>query len=185
MATIKPAILPIDLTQASSEVAPILQAVKAKLGRVPNLFLTLAQAPAALKAYLGASEAIGTGRLDAKQREVIALAVAEANACDYCLAAHSAIGKMVGLDADTILQSRSGVPANQRQAALAAFSRAVVRERGQVSALDLQAAREAGLDDQDLLEVVANVAVNILTNYTNHVAGTEVDFPKAERLAHV
>jgi len=181
MATIQP----IDLTQASPEVAPILQAVKAKLGRVPNLFLTLAQAPAALKAYLGASEAIGAGRLDAKQREVIALAVAEANACDYCLAAHSAIGKMVGLDADTILQSRSGVPANPRQAALAAFSRAVVRERGQVSGLDLQAAREAGLDDQDLLEVVANVAVNILTNYTNHVAGTEVDFPQAERLAHV
>jgi alkylhydroperoxidase family enzyme len=61
----------------------------------------------------------------------------------------------------------------------------VVRERGQVSPLDLQAAREAGLDDQDLLEVVANVAVNILTNYTNLVAGTVVDFPKVERLAHV
>lgn len=177
-------ILPLDSTQASPEVASILQAVKAKLGRVPNLFLTLAQAPAALKAYLGASEAVGSGRLDAPQREVIALAVAEANGCDYCLAAHSAIGKMVGLDADTILQSRSGVPANRRQAGLAAFARAVVRERGLVSALDLQAAREAGLDDQDLLEVVANVAVNILTNYTNLVAGTEVDFPRAERLIH-
>ena len=92
---------------------------------------------------------------------------------------------MVGLDADTLLQSRSGVPASRRDAALAAFARAVVRERGQVSPLDLQAAREAGLDDQDLLEVVANVAVNILTNYTNLVAGTVVDFPKVERLAHV
>ncbi|WLT31622.1 carboxymuconolactone decarboxylase family protein [Geothrix sp. PMB-07] len=180
MATISP----LDSTQATPEVAAILQAVKAKLGRVPNLFLTLAKAPAALKAYLGASEAIGTGRLDAPQREVIALAVAEANGCDYCLAAHSAIGKMVGLDADTLLQARSGVPANPRHAALAAFSRAVVRERGQVSALDVQAAREAGLDDQDLLEVVANVAVNILTNYTNHVAGTEVDFPKPAALTH-
>ncbi|NWJ41368.1 MAG: peroxidase-related enzyme [Geothrix sp.] len=178
-------ILPLDPTQASPEVASILQAVKAKLGRVPNLFLTLAKAPAALKAYLGASEAIGTGHLDAPQREVIALAVAEANGCDYCLAAHSAIGKMVGLDADTILQARSGVPANRRQAALAAFARAVVRERGRVSPLDLQAAREAGLDDQDLLEVVANVAINVLTNYTNLVAGTVVDFPKVERFAHV
>lgn len=178
-------ILPLDPTQAAPEVAAILQAVKAKLGRVPNLFLTLAKAPAALKTYLGASEAIGSGALDAPQREVIALAVAEANGCDYCLAAHSAIGKMVGLDADTILQSRSGVPANHRQAALAAFARAVVRERGQVSALDLQAAREAELDDQDLLEVVANVAINILTNYTNLVAGTVVDFPKVERHTHV
>jgi len=178
-------ISPLDPAQATPEVAAILQAVKAKLGRVPNLFLTLAKAPAALKAYLGASEAIGTGRLDAQQREVIALSVAEANGCDYCLAAHSAIGKMVGLDADTIAQSRSGVPANHRQAAIASFARAVVRERGQVSPLDLQAAREGGLDDQDLLEVVANVAINILTNYTNLVAGTEVDFPKVERLAHV
>ena len=178
-------ISPLDPAEATPEVAAILQAVKAKLGRVPNLFLTLAKAPAALKAYLGASEAIGTGRLDAQQREVIALAVAEANGCDYCLAAHSAIGKMVGLDADTIAQSRSGVPANHRQAATASFARAVVRERGQVSPLDLQAAREGGLDDQDLLEVVANVAINILTNYTNLVAGTEVDFPKVERLAHV
>lgn len=178
-------VLPLDPTQASPEVAPLLQAVKAKLGRVPNLFLTLAKAPSALKTYLGASEAIATGRLDAPQREVIALAVAEANGCDYCLAAHTAIGKLVGLDADTLLQARSGVPANHRHAALAAFARAVVRERGRVSPLELQAARQAGLDDQDLLEVVANLAVNILTNYTNHLAGTEVDFPKVERLVHV
>jgi uncharacterized peroxidase-related enzyme len=179
------AIFPLDPTQATPEVAAILQAVKAKLGRVPNLFLTLAKAPSALKAYLAASDAIGSGHLDAQQREVIALAVAETNGCDYCLAAHSAIGKMVGLDADTILQSRSGVPANHHHAALAAFARTIVRERGMVSPLDLQAVREAGLDDQELLEVVANVAVNILTNYTNLVAGTVVDFPKVERLAHV
>ncbi len=178
-------ILPLDPTQTTPEVASILQAAKAKLGRVPNLFLTLATSPVALKTYLGASETLGAGRLDSRQREVIALAVAEANGCDYCLAAHSAIGKMVGLDADTLLQARVGVPSDRRQAALTAFARAVVRERGRVSHLDVQAAREAGLDDQDLLEVVANVAVNILTNYTNHVAGTEVDFPKVERLAHV
>jgi uncharacterized peroxidase-related enzyme len=178
-------IFPLDPTQASPEVAPILQAVKAKLGRLPNLILTLAQSPAALKTYLSASEAASTGRLDARQREVIALAVAEANGCDYCLSAHSAIGKMVGLDEDTILQARAGVPTDRRQAALVAFSRAVVRERGRVSALDLQAAREAGLDNQDLLEVVANVAVNLLTNYTNHVADTTVDFPRAAVLAQV
>jgi len=178
-------ILPLDPTQASPEVAPILQAVKAKLGRVPNLFLTLAQSPAALRTYLAASEAAATGRLDARQREMIALAVAEANACDYCLSAHSAIGKMVGLDEDAILQARAGVPSDRFQAGLVAFSRALVRERGQVSALDLQAAREAGLEDSDLLEVVAQVAVNILTNYTNHVADTVVDFPRAASLAQV
>lgn len=177
-------ILPLDPTSASTEVAPILQAVKAKLGRLPNLILTLAQSPAALKAYLGASEAASSGRFDAKQREAIALAVAEANSCEYCLSAHTAIGKMVGLDEDAILQARSGVPADRRQASLVAFARAVVRERGRVSALDLRAAREAGLDDQDLIEAVANVAVNILTNYANHVAGTTVDFPKVPALTH-
>lgn len=178
-------ILPLDPSQASPEVAAILQAVKAKLGRVPNLFLTLAKSPAALKAYLGASEAIGNGRLDPKSREMVALAVAEANGCDYCLSAHSAIGKMVGLDEEAIIQARGGVPAGQRQAALVAFSRAVIRERGRVSLLDLQAAREAGLDDEDLVEAVANVAVNVFTNYLNHVADTAVDFPKVAQLTTV
>lgn len=175
----------LDPTQATPEVAAILQAVKAKLGRVPNLFLTLAQAPAALKTYLAASEAVSSGRLTAKEREVLALAVAQANGCDYCLAAHTAIGGMVGLDPDTLETSRIGLPARRRDAALVTFARAVVRERGHVSPLELQAAREAGLDDQDLLEVVSNVAVNVLTNYTNSVAGTAVDFPKAAALASV
>jgi len=175
-------ILPVDPSQASPEAAPVLQAVKAKLGRVPNLFLTLAQSPAALKAYLGASEALGAGRLDARTREMLALAVAESNGCEYCLSAHSAIGKMVGLDADAILQARGGVPAGRREAAFVAFARTVVRERGKVSPLDLEAAREAGLDDEDLVEAVAHVAVNIFTNYLNHVADTTVDFPKAAPL---
>lgn len=178
-------ITPLDPTQATPEVAAVLQAVKAKLGRIPNLFLTLAQAPAALQAYLGASEAVGAGRLTAKEREILALAIAQANGCDYCLAAHTAIGGMVGLDSDTIAASRVGVPSQRRWAGLVAFARAVVRDRGHVSPLDLQAAREAGLDDADLLEVVANVAVNVLTNYTNSVAGTAVDFPKAADLATV
>lgn len=178
-------ITPVDPTQATPEVAAVLQAVKAKLGRIPNLFLTLAKAPAALQAYLGAAEAVGTGRLSAKEREILALAVAQANGCDYCLAAHTAIGGMVGLDSDTLETSRVGLPANRRWAALVTFARAVVRDRGHVSPLDLQAAREAGLDDADLLEVVANVAVNVLTNYTNSVAGTAVDFPKAADLATV
>ena len=176
-------IRPLDATQASIEVAPVLQAVKSKLGRIPNLVLTLALSPAALKVYLGASETLGNGRLAPREREAIALAVAEANRCEYCLSAHAAMGKMAGLDKDGILQARSGVPADRRQAALVAFARAVVRERGRVSALDLQAAREAGLDDQDVLETVANVAVNILTNYTNLVADTAIDFPRVETLA--
>ena len=175
-------ILPLDPSQASTEIAPILDVVKAKMGRLPNLILTLAQSPASLKTYLAASEAISGGQLNARQREVIALAVGEANGCDYCVSAHSAIGKMVGLDEQTILLSRAGTPADPRQAALAAFSRAVVRDRGHVSALDHKAARAAGLSDGDLLEVVANVAVNILTNYTNHVADTTIDFPKVASL---
>ena len=143
----------------------------------------MANAPAVLDGYLSLSGALGKGALSAKTREQIALAVGQANGCDYCLAAHSAIGKMVGLTADQILDSRRGTSVDSKTDAIIRFARQVVEKQGRVTDADLADARIAGLDDSAVAEIVANVALNIFTNYFNHVAETDIDFPKAEPIA--
>lgn len=168
---------------ATGKAQELLAAVKAKLGLVPNMTRAMANAPAVLDGYLQLSGALGHGTLSAKIREQIALAVAQENGCEYCLAAHSAIGKMVGLTADQVRDSRRGTAIDPKSDALIRFARTVVATKGRVSGADLQAVRAAGFDDGAIAEVVANVALNVFTNYFNHVADTDIDFPKAEPLA--
>lgn len=158
----------------------LLDTVKGKLGLVPNITRAMANSPAVLEGYLGLSGALGKGSLSAKNREQIALAVGQANQCDYCLAAHSAVGKMVGLTPDQILDSRRGTAVDPKADAVIRFARKIVDERGHVSDADVADVRAAGLDDGAIAEVVANVALNIFTNYFNHVAETDIDFPKVE-----
>lgn len=172
-----PHIRPLDVAQATGDTAKALAAVKAQLGTVPNMFATLAHAPGALHFYLQGADALGRGGLSAGERELVALAVAEANACAYCLAAHTAIGGLVGLNPDAIDAARDGRGTNPRDAAIAGLARRIVVTRGRLEAADLSAARAAGLTDADVLETIAVVALNVFTNYVNHVAGTEVDFP--------
>ncbi len=172
----------IDPATATGKTAELFTAVKSKLGMVPNLMRTLGQSPAALEAYLGFSGTLATGVLSAKTREQIALAVAETNACDYCLAAHSLIGKGTGLPPDAILAARRIAATEPKTDALLKFAAAVVETRGLVSDGALAAVRTAGATDAEIIETVAHVALNILTNYTNHVAQTVVDFPKAPAL---
>jgi uncharacterized peroxidase-related enzyme len=168
---------------ATGKAKELLDAVKAKLGLVPNMTRAMANAPAVLNGYLQLSGALSHGDLPAKTREQIALTVAEANGCDYCLAAHTAIGKMTGLTADQIRDSRQGTAVDPKTAALIRFARVVVNTKGKVSGADLQTLREAGYGDGAIAEVVAHVALNVFTNYFNSVADTEIDFPKAEPLA--
>lgn len=167
---------------ATGKARELLDAVKGKLGHVPNMTRAMANAPAALNGYLQLSGALGQGALPATTREQIALAVAQANGCDYCLAAHTAIGKMTGLTADQIRDSRLGTAVDPKVDALIRFARRVVETRGRVSGADLQMVREAGYDDGAIAEVVAHVALNVFTNYFNHVADTDIDFPNAEPL---
>lgn len=170
-------IAPLNLETADAATAATLNAVKAKLGMVPNMFATLAHAPAALNGYLGLSETLGTGRLTAAQREIVALAAGQANRCQYCLSAHTLIGKGAGLSAEAIASARTGKGTNALDDAIAGFARALVEQRGLLPAGEIAGYRRAGLDDGLILEVIANVALNTLTNYTNHVAETAVDFP--------
>lgn len=165
---------------ATGKAKELLDAVHGKLGLVPNITRAMANSPAVLEGYLGLSGALGKGSLSAKNREQIALAVGQANHCDYCLAAHSAIGKMVGLTPDQILDSRRGTAIDPKADAVIRFARKLVDERGRVSDADVAEVRAAGLNDGGIAEVVTNVALNIFTNYFNHVAETDIDFPKVE-----
>ena len=171
-------ITPVNPAEATGKAKQLLDAVQAKIGMTPNLMKTLATAPAALEAYLNFSGALASGTLDAKLREQIALTVAQANSCEYCLSAHSAIGKMVGLKPEEIAASREAHSADAKRDAGLQFAQAVVVQRGEVSDLDLEKAKSAGFSDGEITEIVANVAVNIFTNYYNHVARTVVDFPR-------
>jgi uncharacterized peroxidase-related enzyme len=167
---------------ATGKAKELLDAVQGKLGLVPNMTRAMANSPAVLDGYLSLSGALSKGALSAKFREQIALAVAQTNECEYCLAAHSAIGKMVGLTVDQILDSRRGTSVDPKTEAIIQFARQIVDQRGLVSNANIAHVRAAGFDDGAIAEVVANVALNIFTNYFNHVAETEIDFPRAEAL---
>ena len=151
------------------------------MGMTPNLMRTMANSPAVLEAYLGLGSALGKGSLSPKLREQISLAVSELNGCQYCLSAHSALGKMVGLGDEEIADSRRGLSPDRKTEAVLQFARKVVAERGWVSDDDVATLRAAGATDAELAEIVGVVALNTFSNYFNHVAETEVDFPQVER----
>ena len=172
-----PRIAALDPAAATGAAKTLLDTVHSKLGLTPNLMRTLATAPAALEGYLDLNNDLARGVLDHKFREQIALAVAQANACGYCLAAHTALGTLAGLTPDEIGRSRSSRSIDPRRQAGLQFAQAVVINRGQVSDASLKAVRGAGFSDAEITEIVANVVLNIFTNYINLVAQTTVDFP--------
>ena len=175
----------IDPKTATGKAKQLLDAVQHKLGLVPNMTRAMANSPAVLESYLSFSTALAGGQLDPKLREQISLAVAEANMCDYCLSAHTAIGKMVGLSEQDIAASRNYQSSGAKSAAALKFAHEIVVRRGELGQGDVDAARAAGLTDGEIGEVIANVAVNIFTNYFNHIAATDIDFPKVQAAKQV
>ena len=172
-----PRITPRSADRVDSETAATLAAVKAKIGMVPNLHATLAAAPAALNAYLATNDALSKGRLSARQREIVSLASAQINQCQYCLSAHTVLGGGAGLSAEAIAAARSGRADNPADNAVAALTMRLINSRGMIGDEELAEAHAAGLDDGLILEVIAHVAMNTLTNFTNNVAETDIDFP--------
>jgi uncharacterized peroxidase-related enzyme len=170
----------LDPVQATGKTKQLFEAVQTKLGVVPNLFRVLGVSPAALEGYLNFNEALATGSLNSKIREQIALVVAEGNMCAYCLSAHTYIGGKVGLTEKDIAEARHARAAAPKIDAILKLARSLVVQRGEIGDADLEQARAAGLTDGDIVETVANVALNILTNYVNHVARTVVDFPEVK-----
>ena len=175
---------PPRIEDAPTASQPLLHAVVKQLGSAPNLFRLVANSPAALEGYLALSGALAKGALTAATRERIALAVAEVNGCDYCLAAHTYLGQHVAkLDAAELAANRRGQSNDPHADVAVRFAAKVARERGHVSDADLGDLRAAGYTDAQIVEIVQHVALNTWTNYVNVVGGTEVDFPAVSRLA--
>ena len=172
----------LDPAAATGKAQALLEGVRKKLGVVPNMMRTMAASPSVLEGYLGLSGALGSGQLPAGLREQIALAVAQANDCGYCLAAHSLLGGKAGLAADDVLAARRGDASDPRAQAAIRFALAVVAARGGVSDAYLERVRGAGFGDGEIAEIVAHVALNVLTNYLNRVAATTIDFPPVPAL---
>jgi uncharacterized peroxidase-related enzyme len=156
----------------------LLDAVEKQLGFIPNLFRLVGSSTAALEGYLGFNGALGR-TLDVKTRERIALAVAQANGCDYCLSAHTYLGlNLAKIDDAEIALNRVGHSSDVKADAALVFARKVLDTRGSVSDADLAAVRLAGFSEPQVIEIVASVALNVLTNYVNNVAQTDIDFPE-------
>ncbi len=169
----------INPEQATGKAKELLEAVNEKFGMVPNLARTLANSPAALKGYLALGEALEGGVLSAGLREQIALTVSQANGCDYCVAAHCAIGTSVGLSDSELTDARQASSPDSKVDVALHLARELVENRGWVPDEELDRVRRAGYGDGEIAEIVAIVAWKTFANYFNHVAGTDVDFPAA------
>jgi uncharacterized peroxidase-related enzyme len=163
-----------DVPEASK---PILDAVHKQLGVVPNMFRLIAQSPATLQGFTSNNAALGK-TLDVKTRERIALAVAQVNACDYCLSAHTYLGlNLAKISPEEVALNRNGKSGDAKADAAVRFATKVVRDRGQVTNADIKAVRDAGFSDGQIVEILAVMAENIFTNLLNVVADTDIDFP--------
>lgn len=157
---------------------PLLAAVQKQLGVVPNLMKLMGNSPAALEGYLSLNGALAKGSLSVQLRERIALTIAEYNACDYCLSAHDYLARHVAkISSSEIDAARLASSEDARTKAALQFALRVAQARGRVSGTELAAIREFGFDDAAIVEIVSHVAVNVLTNYINNVALTDIDFP--------
>jgi uncharacterized peroxidase-related enzyme len=168
----------IPTESAPGKAKHLLEAVQAKLKITPNMTRVMANSPAVLEGYLAFSGALASGVLDPKLREEIALEVGEQNSCQYCVSAHTAIGKSVGLTDSEIEAAREANSNFAKNAAALRFARQIVASQGRPTDAEFDAVRNAGLNNAEIAEIIAHVALNVFTNYFNNTAQVEVDFPK-------
>jgi len=165
---------------ANPEQKALFEAIHAQLGVVPNFLKAFANSPAALKAFLGLHGIAGDGSLDPQTRERIALALAQQNSCEYCLSAHTAIGRKAGLDSAEIEANRSGGSRDEKAAVAVRFARSLVAHMGEVTTAELIEMRNAGYSESDIVEVITHVGMNILTNMLGKAGRIDIDFPKVD-----
>ena len=172
----------IDPARAEGRAKELLDGVRRQLGMVPNFMQVFANSPTTLAGFVGLNAQMHQGALDAAIRERIALAVAEGNSCQYCVSAHTALGAQAGLDESEMLAARQGGASEGRAAAAVAFALAVLQNMGEVTTAELQAVREAGFDDAEIVEIIGLVGLNILTNLLGKAAQIDIDFPEVALL---
>jgi uncharacterized peroxidase-related enzyme len=167
----------IDPGMAKGKAKELLDAVQKKYGGAPNSFKTMANSPAAFQGFLDLSGTLEGGVLPFETRYQIAIAVSEINGCAYCLSAFTAIGKSGGMKDETLAMCQIAGSTDPKIDAILKFAAAIVRERGAVTPQDFQKVKSAGCSDEEIQEIIANVALFTFANYTNLVVRTEIDFP--------
>ena len=170
-------IAPLNPEQSSGKARELLEQVRSKLGTVPNIMRTMAHSPAVLEAYLNFSAALSGSKINPKLREQIALAAAQLSNCQYCASAHTLLGQKAGLSQQEIIQARKGTAADSKTKAALEFTTRMIKEHGQAGDEDINELKSAGFSDGEVCEIVANIALNLFTNYFNHTVNTDVDFP--------
>jgi uncharacterized peroxidase-related enzyme len=174
-------IQPVD-RNSSSKADDLLKVVEKQMGMVPNMIATMAHSPVVAQAYLRFHQSLSAGSLPSSLREQIALTVSEADQCNYCVSAHSFLGSQLGLNDTDLMDARHGTSSDEMADAALTFAKKIVADRGHVSDEDVEEIRRAGFNDGEIAEIIANVALSIFTNYFNHIAETEVDFPPVPSL---
>ena len=170
-------ITPIDPDTATGKAKELLDTVQAAFGMTPNMTRTMARNPAVLEGWFAFHGALGR-TLSRRINEQIAIAVAEANVCTYCLSGHTAFARMFGVDDHELALCRTRESSDPKVAAALQFACAVNAKRGAVTDDDLARIRAAGWDDGDIAAIVAHVGLNVFTNYFNLVTRPVVDFPE-------
>ncbi|WP_417471586.1 carboxymuconolactone decarboxylase family protein [Luteimonas mephitis] len=167
----------VDPAAATAERKAVLDQIHGAFGTTPNMFKAVANSTAALQMMWGAFGALGGGTLSPKLGEQIAVAIADRNRCEYCLAAHTALGRKAGASGEEMARAQAGESGDPAVAAALAFALKVVETRGQATDADVQRLRDNGYGDGQIMEILAHVALNIFTNYTNVAFDVPVDFP--------
>ncbi len=173
---------PVKYEEATPQQREVLDKTRSALGRVPGLYATFAQAPAVLAALLQFQGALGKGGLTARDRDLIDLHVSQLNGCGYCVSAHTVIAAANRISGEEILGIRNGHGETSRDAAILALARRVAKSGGLGAAAEIAQAREAGLSDPEIVEVIAATGLRSLINAVALAAGTEIDWPKAPRI---
>ncbi len=167
----------IDRNSTTPDRKAVLDQIHSAFGATPNMFRAVANSPAALRSMWAAFGALGAGVIGARLGEQIAVAVANRNSCDYCLAAHTMLGQKAGVSGYAMRAAQNGESNDPRTAAALRFALQLVDRRGQVDAAEIGALRAAGFSDDAAMEIVAHVALNLFTNYVNVAFAVPVDFP--------
>lgn len=162
---------------AQRESKALLDQITQTFGVTPAMFRAVANSPAALKSMWGAFGALGGGKLPARLGEQVAVLIADRNSCEYCLAAHTALGRKAGASAAEMSEAQAGRSDDPRTAAALLFAQRVVDNRAQIADSDVAELRAAGFDDEAVVELIAHIALNLFTNYVNVALKVPVDFP--------
>ncbi|CAH1904960.1 putative peroxidase-related enzyme [Candidatus Nitrotoga sp. HW29] len=173
----------INTNETTEDRKAILNQIHGAFGAVPNMFRAVANSPAALKSMWGSFGALGSGILGAKLGEKIAVAIANRNRCEYCLAAHTVLGQNAGVSAPEMAAAQAGQSDDAQTAAALRFALKLVANRAQITDTDVIELRAVGFNDEQIVEIMAHVALNIFTNYVNLAFNVPIDFPKINLLA--